>query len=107
MSSLKHENVELRIKEIITCVTGYKKEIKDDTLLFHDIWICGDDAVELFEIIHKEIGTDFSSFQFEEYFPSEGDELFWAIARFFGSKLKSFKPLRFSALVDAVRRGKW
>jgi len=46
--------------------------ITDNTCLFHDLYIFGDDASELLTEIESKLCIDFSDFNFESYFPNEG-----------------------------------
>jgi len=41
------------------------------TRLLHDLNWCGDDILDAFEILHKELGVDLSNFNFEKFFPKE------------------------------------
>jgi hypothetical protein len=52
------------------------------TQLLHDMRLCGDDAIEHFQILHKNFGVDLSNFNFDKYFPSETSDAAATMADF-------------------------
>jgi hypothetical protein len=80
-------------------------EIGDETRLYHDLSIAGEDAGELLDAIHKRFGTRFWGFDFEVYFPDESEAgpgnlrlAVWDRPR---------RRFTFGHLVSVVERGRW
>jgi hypothetical protein len=81
--------------------------IRDDTRLYHDLYISGDDATELFAEIHKVFGTRFDGLDFNAYFPNETEGAWsWGPARLAGWD-EPKRPLIFRHLLGVVDRGEW
>lgn len=91
--------------EILRGIIGRDKKIDRSTLIYDDLRISGDDAIELIERIHREFGTSFKSFRFPDYFPYESESLLYGVFLLFAQSRK--KPLTVGHLLDVVDRGEW
>jgi hypothetical protein len=80
--------------------------IEDKTLIYHDLWIAGDDAGELLEEIHAKFGTSFKGLDFHSYFPDDLDATCYWIGSWFGLKDKR-KSLSFGHLARVIEAGSW
>ena len=78
--------------------------ISDETRIFHDMRIYGDDAYELLEAIAKTFGTRFDGFDGQAYIPNQGDLTGIRIARLFGRRF-AWRPLTFGHLLNVVEAG--
>ena len=91
--------------------------ITNSTLLFDDLGIDGDDAVDLMEEFSKRFNVDLKTFAIGEYFGGEGlppTFLFhWLIIilkRLFGKnahEAAGLKPLSVARLVEAAEKKRW
>jgi hypothetical protein len=81
-------------------------EINEETKVYHDLKISGDDALELLGDLRDEFGTDFSKLNFSEYFPEESEAFPEHLARLLGSGAAR-KPLSVGHLLQVVRVGQW
>lgn len=86
--------------ETIRCFVG-KATITDDTRLFHDLRLYGDDVCELFQLLEKQYGLNLDGLVFSTYFPS-ARQLFG-----FEGQKRRFKPLTFGHLCNVVQKGCW
>ena len=93
------------LKAIIRRLTGSRRTIDPSTRLWHDLRISGDDAIELFEDIHRQFGTNFFDFEFEPYFPDESEGLFAPVTEWLHPG--RWKALTFGHLVQVVDAGTW
>ena len=99
------EEVRRFLETLVSKLSGYRRPISDDTSLWHDIGIYGDDAWKLFEDIKKHFGTKFPGTDVD-YFPSEGEITFRSLGRLFG--LQDKRPrLTFGHLIVVIRQGQW
>lgn len=106
MEALEKKNARACVIRIVQEIYGQKIKIEDETRIYHDLFVAGDDAIELFERVHKEFGTDFTGLHFPEYFPNETDSIFYYWFRFLGLR-GNFKELTVSHLVNVVDAGHW
>ncbi|MCA0201637.1 MAG: DUF1493 family protein [Proteobacteria bacterium] len=90
------------IREIIAC----EPPADDETALFHDLRIAGDDAWELMDGIVKRFPIDATGFDFSQFFPSEGDTAPYWLLRLTGLH-KRYKRLTVAHITEVARRGKW
>lgn len=84
---MEREYVKNRLIHIIREIRG-SMQIVEESRVFHDLGISGDDALDLFDKLHNEFGTDFSGLQFEEFFPNETDAGFYFYLPFLFKKTK-------------------
>jgi len=74
-----------------------------------DLKIMGDDAWEFLEYIIGEFATDLSAFNFDKYFPSEGELCspmhYWR--KYSGYYDKKYEVLTVKEIVDSTVEGKW
>ena len=100
-----HKQTEQLLREIVTKVTGIS-EVGDETCLYHDLLIAGDDAANLLDIIHSQFGTRFDNLEFSAYFPDETEAFPLRVAKLFGYK-SPHKKIPFRHLVKVVEEGQW
>lgn len=83
-----------------------KEEINQNTRLYHDLGIYGDDADEFLEQYTRMFNVKVINFKFSDYFPSEGNLISSLIVRliFFKSQ-KKFKELTIGDLIDGIKKG--
>ncbi len=93
--------------EIIALLIEYcPYEINIETRIFHDLFLYGDDADEFLVEYKNRYSVDFSKFDFNMYFPSEGDIIFpFFIIKFFRLDIGTYKELKVKDLVEAVKVG--
>jgi len=81
--------------------------IRDDTRLYHDLYISGDDATELLAEINKAFGTRFDDLDFDAYFPNETEGTWpWGPTRLAGWD-EPKRRFTFRHLLEVVERGVW
>ena len=99
------DELEQRVIEIIADNRGLKPhKIGLSQRLLHDLGIGGGDADEILMKLEKEFRLDILDFNFDQYFPSEGEissQIF-----FFWKKPGICEPLTVQELIGAVRRGR-
>jgi len=108
-------------EEIIMFLSEFRNiephRITNSTLLFDDLGIDGDDAVELMEEFSKRFNVDLQTFHIGEYFGCEGlppTFLFNWLAIIFKRLLgkstheaAGLKPLSVARLVQAAEKKRW
>lgn len=82
-------------------------ELFPEARLEQDCRITGDDAWELFEAIHDKFGTDFSGFEFDQYFCEEGEGLFSLLVNRSRDKHRKAFPVTIGHIFKVVESGKW
>lgn len=82
------------------------RSISNQTRIYFDLGIYGDDAWELLEEIHNRFGTRFEGFDGPTYFPEEMGTAGKWIAWLFG-KPEPWKPVTFGHLFKVVEAGRW
>ena len=88
--------------------------ISQNTTLYGDLGIDGDDAVDLIADLKREFSIDFSDFLFDRHFGTEGLTPF-AFVQWFTYAIRTgtpearagLSPIRICDLVDAAQTGKW
>jgi hypothetical protein len=96
------------VREIIERLHARKVSISESTLIYDDLGIAGEDAIELLEEIHSRFWTRYDGASFDEYFPNETDAFIEHLARvFFGWRDKKRKKLTVGHLLDVIQRGSW
>ena len=83
-----------------------KAKINDDTKIYHDLGIGGDDAFEFLDHISTEFKVDFSEMRFSDYFPDETEAFSERIGKFLGFKSKR-RPLTVNHLLQILEEGRW
>lgn len=93
--------------DIILCLQEKSTDnIDGETRIFHDLFIYGDDAFEFLEEYQKRFLVDLSNFDFNIYFPSEGDIIYpYFIIKLFNLYIGTYKELKVKDLVEAVKKG--
>ena len=91
---------------ILRDISRYRGPIDEQTRVWHDLYLSGDDAYEMLETIQKRFGTSFLSMDFNRYFPGETEGFFYMWAERFGMKSK-FRPLSLGHLIAVVRARQW
>jgi hypothetical protein len=88
-------------------VGGPVSRFGDETRLFHDLRVYGDDAYELLQQIHDAFGTSFRDLDFCAYFPNETEGGWtYRIDAFFRPSYRK-KPLTLGHLVAVIEHGQW
>ena len=80
------------------------------TQLYQDLNIYGDDADEFLTAFSEKFGVDMNSFRFADYFPHEGMspiDIVRIVARVFGHRDLSKKPLTVGHFVSVAKRKVW
>ena len=75
-----------------------RAQISQDSRLYHDLKIWGDDAGELLTEFRDVFQVDFTGFAFEDYFPPEASWSKWP---------REFQPLTVRELVESARARRW
>jgi hypothetical protein len=103
-----HSDSEIRdvIMAMIRELAGHRDQLTDRTRLFHDLSISGDDAGDLFSLVHKRFGTSFSGMNFEEFFPNETEGIFYRRGRFLGFG-RPKRELSIGHLLAIIKQGHW
>ncbi len=97
-------NVEL-IK-LLQDYCGADSFITENTRLFHDLDLYGDDAAEFLDRFKERFSVDMSDFRFADYFPSEGDWILPGVLRFLiGKPQPRYRPLTIFDLQLAIDCG--
>lgn len=96
---------------IINFVTQQRWEydfpLTRETELRKDLKLWGDDAVEFIIAFSAEYDVDISSFDMNNYFPSEGDAILPAIRRLLSmQKKREYTVLTLGDLEQAIDKGK-
>jgi hypothetical protein len=95
---------------VVQKFAGAHDRVSDETRLYHDLGISGDDAVELFNEVRRRFGTTFVDFSISSYFPSETEAMpelwFNYISRLFRHSGRR-KTLSFGHLAEVVKSGHW
>lgn len=84
----------------------WKSHIDDQSKIYQDLRIAGDDAWELLERIRHDFGVDFTGMNFANYFPSEGEVQIERLERLFRFAPKR-KPLTVGHLLQVIEVGRW
>lgn len=96
-------------ESIIKLIAKYcspKDILNQDTRIYHDLNIYGDDADELLEEYSKLFNIRISSFKFTDYFPEEGDIITSTIIRILSLKPpKKYKELKIGDLTLGIQTG--
>lgn len=95
-----------KLVKLIRSIIRSSEEIADKTRLYHDLYISGDDAVELIEGINATFGTKFEGFEFAKYFPDETEGLVLKIVEFFGYKVRQ-SELSVHHMREVISKGQW
>jgi hypothetical protein len=94
------------LQNIVKKISGVCGVVSDATRLYHDLSICGDDAVELLREVNQKFGTTFEEFEFYSYFPDETQAFILNICRLFGYVSRK-NYFTFGHLVQVVKAGRW
>ena len=105
--SEKREEILHQLERILSQIVAKKVTVSEQTSVYGDLSIAGDDAIELIEWIHSKFGTKFDGFRFDEYFRNETDAFAEHLARLVGFKRNIRRPLFVSHLVDVIDSGAW
>jgi hypothetical protein len=95
-------------ERLLTYLRKYvgKVSIDEQTRIYHDLHISGDDALQLIDHLRENFGVDFSTMNFSEYFPGESEAFLEHLGRFFGVRAKR-KSLTFGHLSQVVQKRYW
>ena len=99
------DEVDQAVGEIVRGVSGVR-HIAPDQRLYHDLGLAGDDVREILEALGARFGTQFSDFQFADYFPNEAEALTDRLERLLRIA-EPRKVLTVRHLAAVVRRGAW
>jgi acyl carrier protein len=95
-----------------TCVQPL--EITQETTLFYDLGIDGDDAVEFFEEFERAFRVDLTDFKIEKHFGTEASEPLSSIMTWLQGwwtknhdSAAGVVPISVHDLVEAARLGRW
>lgn len=99
------------IAEVVAAIQGItptRKPITEDSAIWHDLRIGGDDAWELVEWVAKRYEVSFHDFKFSDYFPGETEwGLSWWLARKFGHPETKKRRLTVGHLFAVIDRACW
>lgn len=108
MTHPTHADSEVRdvVIAMVREFAGRRAHLSEETRLFHDLSISGDDAGDLLDNVHKRFGTDFSEMDFDEFFPNETEGIFYRRGRFlwFG---RTKRESSLGHLLKVVNEGRW
>jgi hypothetical protein len=99
-------DIRKQLENIVRPFVGNKKVIADNSRLFHDLGISGDDASELLDKVNAAFGTLFNGFKFNSYFPNETEAFLSDFGRLLRLKSRR-KSFTFAHLVQIVQAGSW
>lgn len=88
-------------------IAGRGPQVTSHSRLLHDLRITGDDAYELLDEIEKKYDVTWGGFVTKEYFPDEGEAIWWWLKNLFGFKDKVHKEITVGDLVRAAKAGRW
>jgi len=100
------ESVRDGVLNIIRDYFKINDPINDETLIYHDLGIAGDDAGELLDEINAKFGAMFPGFDFHTYVPDDVDAFCYHIGKLFGIRDKR-KGISFGHLVQVIEAGHW
>lgn len=98
--------VRIGVRDAIRTIIACQPPADDNTALFHDLRIAGDDAWELTELLLRRFSIDATGFDFARYFPNEGDVVPYWLLRLTGLH-RRYQRLTIGHVVEVARRGKW
>jgi len=99
--------LQTRVCEIIRLISAYNGELPLATELYADIYISGDDASDLFEMLSKEFGTSFTGMNLESFFPNETDGIWYYWWHKLSGRRPAFKSFTIDHLLMVVEEGQW
>src|SRR5262245_9328763 len=100
------EGIRAVVASIVRGIASRGSDFGDDTALFHDLGVAGDDAADLFEKVAEKFGTRFDGLDFAKFFPNESEALLYRMAELVG--YRSRKPrLTFGHLIRVVEASSW
>lgn len=103
MDSVQPTDIRRRVIEFLNNELKLDKyKLKDDTRIFHDLGVDGDDAIELIENFSQKFDVKISDFPYEKYFGPEASLSPFSIIAHILGKQKKFQPLRVADLVNAA-----
>ena len=82
-----------------------KCPITEETELYYDLHLSGDDIDRFFEWVHESWGVDLTGLDLSKYSPGEPGSLINDIARLLGKRL--YKSLPLSRVLNAIEKGRW
>ena len=83
-----------------------RDKLTDDTRIFEDLHLDGDDVVELVEQVATTFGVDMASYRWYHHHGPEGCNPLWLIVRPWWMR-KTHIPIRVADLIEAARTGVW
>ncbi len=98
-----------KIKDFVSEFSCTKRDkLSENTTLYPNLGIGGDDAAEFLEVFSDKFSVDMSEFKFSKYFGPEGCNPFSSLycILFARDKLKK-TPITLRDLVEAVENKKW
>lgn len=95
-------NMEARLLDLIKEYGTIDSPIKENTRIYHDLNIYGDDAIEFLQKYAETFGVDVLELKFNDYFPTEGDSITRLILRIFKPK-PTYKELTISKLLNSIQ----
>ena len=97
-----------RLVALIAAHSGARpNRIEDQTRLWHDLHIHGDDVDELFAAIEREFAIVIEAHDGVRYFPGEGQRFDALFCRLLGRKPPDYRPITVDHLMAVVERGQW
>lgn len=96
------EDIIKEIKQTLKKYLWKKVLVNDNTKLFHDLFLYGDDAGDFFEEISEYYGLTEPEFDFGDYFPGEGEAPFWFERLISKKVLQKWKPMTVDDLADIL-----
>jgi len=103
MTNVHQINITSEIVSFISEELGVnKKKLTQNTRIFHDLGVDGDDAAEFIENYARKFDVDIERFSYTEYFGSEAALTPLSIILHLFGKSKAMKPLFVKDLVDGA-----
>ena len=87
-------------------ISRFGGPIDEETRVWHDLHLSGDDAYEMLETIRNRFGVSFKSMDFSRCFPDETEGFFYMWAERFGLRSR-FEPLALGHLLAVIQAGQW
>ena len=81
---------------------GKRVNFDENTRLYHDLGLYGDDAWELFYEISKKFNAWEPKFDIGEYFPGEGESPFWFTKLIYPKVMLKWQPLTLKDIAERL-----
>jgi hypothetical protein len=92
------------------CAVNRRTAITDETEIYYDLGIYGDDVYEFFVWLHDEFGVKFGKFRFKDYCRPEGSLspfLFRSWRERYERQHRRYKSLTVGSILSAIELGQF